>query len=179
MYHFIINPNAGSGRGWKVWRAIAGYMDRHNIEYEAVLTNGTGEAREASRELTKKAGKPCFLIVVGGDGTMNEVLDGASFHGPLNLGYIPAGTGNDLWRSLHMPVNPVRCLKKQLYPRHFSVIDYGVLSYGKGEPFHRRFLVSAGIGFDAAVCQAARDSRLRSRLGHMGFRRFSYLLLGI
>ena len=81
MYHFIINPNAGSGRGWKVWRAIAGYMDRHNIEYEAVLTNGTGEAREASRELTKKAGKPCFLIVVGGDGTMNEVLDGASFHG--------------------------------------------------------------------------------------------------
>ena len=62
MYHFIINPNAGSGRGWKVWRAIAGYMDRHNIEYEAVLTNGTGEAREASRELTKKAGKPCFLI---------------------------------------------------------------------------------------------------------------------
>ena len=163
MYHFIINPNAGSGRGWKVWRAIAGYMDRHNIEYEAVLTNGTGEAREASRELTKKAGKPCFLIVVGGDGTMNEVLDGASFHGPLNLGYIPAGTGNDLWRSLHMPVNPVRCLKKQLYPRHFSVIDYGVLSYGKGEPFHRRFLVSAGIGFDAAVCQAARDSRLRSR----------------
>ena len=86
MYHFIINPNAGSGRGWKVWRAIAGYMDRHNIEYEAVLTNGIGEARDAARELTKEAGKPCFLIVVGGDGTMNEVLDGASFHGPLNLG---------------------------------------------------------------------------------------------
>ena len=36
-----------AGRGWKVWRAIAGYMDRHNIEYEAVLTNGTGEARDA------------------------------------------------------------------------------------------------------------------------------------
>ena len=90
MYHFIINPNAGSGRGWKVWRAIAGYMDRHNIEYEAVLTNGIGEARDAARELTKEAGKPCFLIVVGGDGTMNEALDGASFHGPLNLGYIPA-----------------------------------------------------------------------------------------
>ena len=101
MYHFIINPNAGSGRGWKVWRAIAGYMDRHNIEYEAVLTNGIGEARDAARELTKEAGKPCFLIVVGGDGTMNEVLDGASFHGPLNVGYIPAGTGNDLWKSAH------------------------------------------------------------------------------
>ena len=106
MYHFIINPNAGSGRGWKVWRTIAGYMDRHNIEYEAVLTNGIGEARDAARELTKEAGKPCFLIVVGGDGTMNEVLDGASFHGPLNLGYIPAGTGNDLWRSLHMLGKP-------------------------------------------------------------------------
>ena len=49
---------------------------------------------------------------------------------------------------VHMPASPVRCLKRQLHPRHFSVIDYGVLSYGKGEPFHRRFLVSAGIGFE-------------------------------
>ncbi|MFQ7032255.1 MAG: acylglycerol kinase family protein [Clostridium sp.] len=94
MYHFIINPNRL--RQWKVWRAIAGYMDRHNIEYDG-SDNGIGEARDAARELTKEAGKPCFLIV-DGDGTMNEVLDGASFHGPLNLGYIPAETGNDLWR---------------------------------------------------------------------------------
>ena len=69
--------------------------------------------------------------------------------------------------------------EKAASAKTFSMIDYGVLSYGKGEPFHRRFLVSAGIGFDAAVCQAALDSRLRSRLGHMGFRRLSYLLLGI
>lgn len=71
---------------------------------------------------------------------MNEVLDGASFHGPLNLGYIPAGTGNDLWRSLHMPASPVKCLKKQLQPRHFSMIDYGVLSYGKRRTFSQTFL---------------------------------------
>ena len=153
MYHFIINPNAGSGRGWKVWRAIAGYMDRHNIEYEAVLTNGIGEARDAARELTKEAGKPCFLIVVGGDGTMNEVLDGASFHGPLNLGYIPAGTGmicGEVCTCRQAGEVP----EKAASAKTFSMIDYGVLSYGKGEPFHRRFLVSAGIGFDAAVCQA-------------------------
>lgn len=63
MYHFIINPNAGSGRGWKVWRAIASYMDRHNIEYEAVLTNGIGEARDAARELTRKQESHASLLL--------------------------------------------------------------------------------------------------------------------
>ena len=74
MYHFIINPNAGSGRGWKVWRAIAGYMDRHNIEYEAVLTNGIGEARDAARELTKEDGKPCFLSAVPNERSIKIIM---------------------------------------------------------------------------------------------------------
>ena len=105
MYHFIINPNAGSGRGWKVWRAIAGYMDRHNIEYEAVLTNGIGEARDAARELTKEAGKPCFLIVVGGDGTMNRGIRWCILSWSFKSWLYSGWNRNDLWRSLHMPAS--------------------------------------------------------------------------
>lgn len=100
--------------------------------------------------------------MLGGSGTVNEVLDGAVLHGIFDLGYIPAGTGNDLSRCLHIPKRTVRCLKKQLYPRHFSMVDYGVLSLGSSEISHRRFMVSAGMGFDAAVCCAASASRLRA-----------------
>ena len=53
---------------------------------------------------------------------MNEVLDGVSFHGPLSLGYIPAGSGSDLARSLRMPGRTIKCLKKQLAPRHFTMM---------------------------------------------------------
>lgn len=179
MYKFIVNPGAGSGRGWRVWRAIARYLERHSIEYEVYLTSQTGDAREAVRELTECAGAPCCIIAVGGDGTMNEVLDGISFHVPLSLGCIPAGTGNDFARSLRLPGNPIKCLKRQLSPRHFTMVDYGVLSYGTRELYHRRFLVSAGIGFDAAVCQDALTSDLGRRMSRVGLGKFSYILLGI
>lgn len=179
MYYFIINPNAGSGRGRKIWRAMAAYLDRNQVEYEAYITGRIGDARERARELTENIREPRHIIVVGGDGTMNEVLDGAFFYGPLNLGYIPAGTGNDLSRALRMPNSPLKCLKRQLAPRHFSMIDYGVLSYGTAEPRHRRFLVSAGIGFDAAVCQEAQNSRMRRVLGKLGLGTLSYAILGV
>lgn len=179
MYHFIVNPSAGAGRGLKIWKSIVRYLDSHNIEYEAFLTEKQGDAYEAARKLTDSYDEPKYLIVVGGDGTINEVLDGLAFHGPLNLGYIPAGAGSDLAKSLRMPAGAIQCLKKQLSPRHFTMIDYGVLSYGDQEVLHRRFLVSAGIGFDAAVCQAALSSRLCRCLDRLGFGKLSYVLVGI
>ena len=179
MYNFIVNPKAGSGKGLKIWKAIARYMDSPNIEYEVFLTEGIGDARTAARRLTDSHDEPRYIIAVGGDGTMNEVLDGVSFHGPLSLGYIPAGSGNDLARSLRMPGRTIKCLKKQLAPRHFTMIDYGVLTYGNQEVSHRRFLVSAGIGFDAAVCQDALSSRCRQRLNRLGMGKLSYILIGI
>lgn len=120
MYYFIVNPSAGSGRGRRVWKAIACYMDLHNIEYEAVLTGSVGDARIAARELTEKKRQPGLLIVVGGSGTVNEVLDGAVLHGIFDLGYIPAGTGNDLSRCLHIPKRTIRCLKNSCIPDIFQ-----------------------------------------------------------
>ena len=122
----------------------------------------------AARELTEKKRQPGLLIVVGGSGTVNEVLDGAVLHGIFDLGYIPAGTGNDLSRCLHIPQTYRTLSEKQLYPRHFSMVDYGVLSLGSSEISHRRFMVSAGMGFDAAVCCAASASRLRGIMGRLG-----------
>lgn len=179
MYNFIVNPNAGCGKGMKIWKAMARYLVSHNIEYEVVLTGGPGDARLAANKLTEGVREPRYIITVGGDGTMNEVLDGVSFHAPLSLGYIPAGFGNDLARSLRMPRSAVKCLKKQLPPRHFTMIDYGVLSCGANELSHRRFLVSAGIGYDAAVCQEVLTSQCRRRLSRIGLGKLSYIILGI
>ncbi|MCC8025411.1 MAG: diacylglycerol kinase family lipid kinase [Clostridium sp.] len=179
MYNFIVNPKAGCGKGMKIWKAVARYLVSHNIEYDVIITEGPGDAKMAAARLTEGIRDPRYIIIVGGDGTMNEALDGVSFHAPLSLGYIPAGSGNDLARGLRMPRGAVKCLKKQLTPRHFTMIDYGVLSYGTQEICHRRFLVSAGIGYDAAVCQEALTSQCRRRLSRLGLGRLSYIVLGL
>ncbi len=96
MYYFIVNPNAGCGKGGRLWRAVAIYLEKHQVEYEAYLTAGRGDARNIARELTDGNREPQVIVAVGGDGTMNEVLDGLVFCGPLTLGYIPAGSGQRL-----------------------------------------------------------------------------------
>ena len=137
MYYFIVNPNAGCGKGGRLWRAVAGYLEKQQVEYEAYLTAGKGDARNIARELTEGKREPRVIVAVGGDGTMNEVLDGLSFCGPLTLGYIPAGSGNDLARSLRLPGNPAKALKRLLTPRHYRMLDYGILSYGTQEVGHQ------------------------------------------
>lgn len=179
MYHFIINPNAGSGKGLRVWNKISFYLTRHNIDYDAVVTAGPGDGRRTAALLTENGADPCCIIVVGGDGTMNEVIDGLSLHPHLTIGYIPAGTGNDLARSLRLPAGTLSCLKRQLAPRHLTAMDYGVLAYGEEKLLHRRFLVSSGIGFDAAVCQKTGESRAGRLLARTGLGRISYVLSGI
>lgn len=179
MYYFIVNPNAGNGRGGRFWRALVCYLEKHQVEYEAYLTAGTGDAREISRELTEGNREPRVIIAVGGDGTINEVLDGLSFCAPLTVGYIPAGSGNDLARSLKLSFSPVKVLKRLLAPRHYRMLDYGVLSYGAQEICHRRFLVSTGIGFDAAVCHDVLEHRLKGCLGRFGLGRAAYIMAGI
>lgn len=180
MYNFIVNPNAGSGRGLKAWKAIARYLERHNIEYDVFFTRSSGDARTRARELTEGAREPSCIVVVGGDGTVNETVDGISFHSSVSVGYIPAGTGNDLSRSLRMPAGAVRCLKAQMGSR-VTMLDYGVVSFGAQEVFHRRFLVSAGIGFDAAVCRAIADSNsgLRRILSCLRLGKLSYVFVGM
>lgn len=178
MYHFIVNPNACNGRSMKIWRRIEKQLDRMGENYEAYLTERPGDARRFASELTSGCKDPRIIVAVGGDGTVNEILDGLSFGGPVTLGYIPAGSGNDLARSLRLPKRPAKCLKKVLNPKYHRQLDYGVVSYGE-ESGHRRFMVSSGIGLDAAVCHDILTSRLGKASGRLPFGKWWYIVIGI
>lgn len=177
MYYFIVNPNARRGSGEKIWKKLEHRVRSSGIEYEVRLTRAQGDAKRLAAELTAGA-RPCTIIAVGGDGTINEILDGISFDGQVTLGYIPAGSGNDLARSLRLPRNPARCLKRILNPRYYRLMDYGILSYEKEGPVYRRFAVSSGIGLDAAVCHDLLDSARKNR-PKLFQGRVRYVLLGI
>lgn len=179
MYYFIVNPNAGHGSGEKIWKKVKHRLNRSGIEYEAELTREPGDASRLARQLSERCRESGVIVVVGGDGTLNEILDGLSFDVPVTLGYIPAGTGNDLARSLKLSRNPKRCLKRILKPGGYRCLDYGILSYGEEKPVYRRFAVSSGIGLDAEVCHKLAESRkwkkrIPVRTGYLG-----YILFGI
>lgn len=179
MYYFIVNPQSRSGRGSKIWKKLEKRLEHAGVGYEAYLTEKPGDAKIIATKLTEGCKVPRVIVAVGGDGTVNEVLDGLAFCGPVTLGYIPIGSGNDLARSLKFPKSPGKCLKKILNPKYHKQLDYGVLSYGKEEVAHRRFVVSAGIGFDAAVCHEILYSKLRRILNKIHLDKLSYIVIGL
>lgn len=180
MYWFIVNPNSCYGLGAKIWKKLERYLKCSGVSYEVRVTEGVGDARRFAEEITRYGQDAApVIVVVGGDGTMNETLDGLVFEKTVTLGYIPAGTGNDLRRSLRLPCSPIRGLKRVLNPRRYQYIDYGVLSYGEDARQHRRFAVSCGIGLDAAVSHHLLDVRSRKRRRLMRAHRVSYILSGI
>lgn len=178
MYYFIVNPNASGGRSNRIWKRMERQLNHLAIPYEAFLTEKPLDAMACAARLTEGCREPRVIIAVGGDGTMNEVLDGLSFGGPVTLGYIPAGSGNDLARSLKLSGRPSKCLKKILNPRYYKLLDYGVLSYGD-EMEHRRFMVSAGIGMDGAVCHTLACSKMKRTLNRLHLGKLSYWAAGI
>lgn len=176
MLHFIVNPNSGAERGYKLWKNIEHYLIKRKIEYKSYITDGPLDATRIAADLTKDDEEVC-IIAVGGDGTVNEVLEGVRISPLLTMGYIPTGSGNDLARGLKLPQNPRLCLKRILRPRSVELIDYGVVSYGEGK--HRRFLVSSGIGFDGQICYFLNERRMKGASGNFLLKKFIYVFLGI
>ena len=166
MLYFIVNPNAGGVNGYKVWKRLERRLVRKKTEYQVVLTGGRGEARLIAAELTEKdpGDEEIILAGVGGDGIMNEIADGVHISEKLLLGYIPVGGGSDLARGLHLPRRQGACLERILTLGEVRKIDYGVLDYGDDVPRHRRFLVSAGCGFEAGFTELLRIQHEEGRL---------------
>ena len=145
MYTFIVNPNARSGLGHKVWKDIERSLEDRGTDYQAYLTKYQRHATSIARELTCDR-KPCTLIVLGGDGTVNEVMNGITDLSQVTFGYIPIGSSNDFARGLGLSTDPLTALGHILAPSKYTYINVGAMSYqGK----RRRFAVSTGIGFDA------------------------------
>lgn len=143
------------------------------------MTRAPGDAKLFAVRLTRRSQEPLTIITVGGCGTANEVLNGLSFDNEITLGYIPTDPSSDLAKGLGLPGNPKRCLEKILSPKNYRWIDYGVLSYEKGEPQHRRFMVSSGIGLDAAVCCNLLENQAGRGFGVRLPKRLAYMLSGI
>lgn len=165
MYHFIVNPAARSGLGKETWRELRPLLDQKELPYQVHFTRYQTHATKIAKEITSDGARHT-LIVLGGDGTVNEVLNGICHLSQTELGYLPLGSGNDLARGLGLPADPKEALEKIL-TAPVRPVDIGCIRYN-GQS--RRFIVSAGLGFDAAVCHQVMVSKLKTifNLLHLG-----------
>lgn len=171
MYNFIVNPNSRTGLGMKLWTQAERYLQREQIPYQVFFTNRAFHASEITRELSEK-GEPCTIVVLGGDGTINEIMQGLSHPELITLGYIPIGSGNDFARDYRLPLNPKQALDNILHPKRTALMDIGCIS-GSGQT--RYFAGSSGMGFDAAICLEALDSPIKRILNGLKLGNFTYV----
>ena len=76
MYYFIVNPNSRSGRGRSIWNEIHQQLMLRGIDFQYCLTRYSGHAAEIASDACALGteSEPVYIIAVGGDGTIHEVL---------------------------------------------------------------------------------------------------------
>lgn len=162
---YIVNPTSAAGLTGRLWSQLSS-SSSHSYDF-ALTTGPMDAARLAARAYGAGARK---IIAVGGDGTINEVLNGldecgAVKQGNLTLGFLPCGTGCDLARTLALHgQNPAR-LMSSFEEATASELDYGVAQFqthGGGE-IRRLFANVSSMGFSAQVARAV--SLASKRLG--------------
>lgn len=142
---FIINPVAGGGRTKGLVPLINNAMKDKDIEYDIVFTTRPKEGTDIAKQGVHKGYNK--IVAVGGDGTVNEIAFGLIEEEKGILGILPSGTGNDLARSLSIPLEPEKALDNILNGKS-KTIDVGTVNDGL-------FLNISSIGFDAEVVTIA------------------------
>ncbi len=171
MYYFIVNPKSRSGKGLKIWETIAPRLEKQALAHKVFFTEERHHATLLAKKLSSECA-PCTIVAVGGDGTANEVIDGLENYEQIRFGYIPTGSGNDLARGLSLPARIEDSLHAILHPQKIQPVNIGIARFDGGS---HKFIISSGIGFDAAVCHEAMNSRIKNALNHFGMGSFTYL----
>lgn len=100
-WYFIVNPAAGQGKGLRTWRSIEKELQKVEISYRSFLTQHEGHAEVLARQISAmQDDRLKRLIVIGGDGTFHEVLNGLKEIDHVQLSFVPAGHWNDAAKGL-------------------------------------------------------------------------------
>ena len=163
MYHIIVNPASKSGRGAKIWSMLEPVLHQKKVAYKVFISREAGQVIRFVQELSSSLlesdpENTVKLIVLGGDGTLNETLQGIGDFSRVQIGYIPTGSSNDMARDLKLPKDPLEVLERILSCREPAFMDLGCLTYNRtseqysrlpsAQPAKKRyFAVSSGIDY--------------------------------
>lgn len=149
----VVNPVAGRSR---LARAVIASLQRRGITPRVYETTGPGDA---TRFLAAQAQLPPVVVAAGGDGTVNEVINGLAGR-DVALGLIPSGTTNVLATELGYPAG-AEAIAQVLADAHERAVHFATVN-------GRRFSMMTGIGYDAWVV-AGVDLALKKKVGKLAY----------
>jgi YegS/Rv2252/BmrU family lipid kinase len=150
----IVNPASAGGRTGRRWPAMRKALDAAKVEYQSHQTAAPDDATSATRDAL--AGGYHRIVCCGGDGTLNEIVNGffTADGAPLNtdaiIGLLPSGTGGDFRRTVGLPTDPAT-LAAVLAANHTRRIDVGRITYDSPATPPRQFINIADCGVGGEV----------------------------
>jgi diacylglycerol kinase (ATP) len=148
MYYYIVNPAAGGAKINRIQDRLKDRLKRLGIMGEFVKSTGPDDVAKLARIGIEKGFKT--IVAVGGDGTINEVMNAILDNEKVALGIIPTGTTNDLASALG--INDWYSATGILASRKIEEVNLGRVG-------DRYFVTSVSIGFDPKIAGIKRLSR--------------------
>ena len=154
----VMNPYAGMRRGSRQLADIISLFNRADYAVSAYMTAQTGDA---ARVIAQRAAEVDLVVVAGGDGTLNEAVNGILQSGAkAPLGYIPCGSTNDFANSLKIPTNVMQAAQ--------AILDGTVSHYDVGLFDDRYFTYVASFGAFTKTAYST-PQNVKNALGHAAY----------
>ncbi len=164
----IVNPASGGGKTGRRWPGLDARMRAEGGRFDVAFTREPGDAERLARAAAMGGART--VIVAGGDGTLNEVVNGLivgdAAVGDVGVGILPVGTASDFARALVLPRDPLAAAIHLMRDARPHPLDIGRAACVRGgTPATRYFANIAGLGFDGEV--ADRVNRSGKSAGRM------------
>lgn len=168
--HLLVNETAGNGHAKKILDQMVLILVNENIDFDIKKSTFAGEAITlAQKYADQEHQKEEILVVIGGDGSLNEVLNGIkrSVNPMTPFAYLPAGTGNDFGRAASLTSDPKELLNRLKKNPNPDLIDCGAFKLLEAKNKTYYFANSFGVGFDAYVNHLSNISELKKLLNKL------------
>lgn len=178
MYILIVNPTAGDGKALRVFKSIQNEPLFHQLSCRTFFTKYKDHGEELAPQLIEMyPDKIISFIVIGGDGTYHEVLNGLKSHNTIPLAFIPAGSGNDFARGISSKLKGVRLFRKIVTSSYYRPYWGGVYRTDRRKTNHSRlFANSIGFGFDAEIVRRSNKARYKKWLNKIHIGSLAYVI---
>ena len=125
MLYFFINPASRSGRGLIQWEKTKKYLKQNKIPYEAHMLKDSISPRPVMETIFEKEEGIVSIVLIGGDGTINQCVNAVPDLNRLELSVIPTGSGNDFCRNKPIPTSLEEQIQNILEKKNHMYIDRG------------------------------------------------------
>ena len=173
----LVNPGASSGNGLKIWKNAKKLLDRQGVSYREHVLSAPGQAEYITSMLTKDIKEDIHILVIGGDGTMNETINGVRDFEHTKLSCVRSGSGSDFAMNMGVDKDCETALMHLINAPEEFELDYGLVTADRYPS--RRFVISCGAGYDADICKEVSESGLKKAFNRIHLGKLVYLVIGV